>query len=520
MKMKKKLFTVAVLGTMMTSSLVLPTSVSAASYDTKIEEAKNQAEKSQQLIDQKNQELNSLKEKSSTTKNELQSLSSSIAANEAKTAKLVKEMETTKKERETLLKEIAELEKNIESRNEQLKEQARVVQVDGETQNYLDFIIEAESLGDIIGRINVVSELVGANKTLVQKQVDDKKAVEGKKEKTEQTIVQQDTLAGELEMLRSEMEKQALDKEVLVAQLALETSTAEGDIAKFSEMKNSAEQQVAQYTSAQKEAEEQAQLIAAQQAEQEEQEAQQAKEAQETQETQVALAAEESQEQPAESTQETTTVATNESQSSATSANKTTNTQAQSSSSSNTSAKKNETSHSSSNHSNATASSSSQSNSNSSKTNSSSSSNQTSEKKDKPKQEAPKQTVSSGSVLSVAAEIVSKNPSNQIPYVWGGTTMSGFDCSGFTQYVFAKAGKSLPRDSRAQYSASTKISSPQPGDLVFFGKSSSPSSIFHVAIYTGGGNMVGSQSSTGPAYKNSFKTNAYWGKFHVFYGRF
>ncbi len=74
-----------------------------------------------------------------------------------------------------------------------------------------------------------------------------------------------------------------------------------------------------------------------------------------------------------------------------------------------------------------------------------------------------------------------------IPYVYGGTTTAGFDCSGFTSYVFAKAGVSLPRTAAAQQAAATPVSNPQPGDLVFFG-----SPAWHVGIYTGNGMMIDS----------------------------
>ncbi len=71
-----------------------------------------------------------------------------------------------------------------------------------------------------------------------------------------------------------------------------------------------------------------------------------------------------------------------------------------------------------------------------------------------------------------------------LPYVYGGTTPSGFDCSGFTQYIFRQIGISLPRTAEQQRQYATPISNPQPGDLVFFGAPS-----YHVGIYAGSGMM-------------------------------
>lgn len=83
-----------------------------------------------------------------------------------------------------------------------------------------------------------------------------------------------------------------------------------------------------------------------------------------------------------------------------------------------------------------------------------------------------------GSVLSIAKQYLG------VPYRWGGTTPKGFDCSGFTSYVYRQLGVSLPRTSYSQSRAGTSISRSnlQPGDLVY-----GPG---HVGIYVGNGSYI------------------------------
>ncbi len=71
-----------------------------------------------------------------------------------------------------------------------------------------------------------------------------------------------------------------------------------------------------------------------------------------------------------------------------------------------------------------------------------------------------------------------------VPYRYGGSSPAGFDCSGLVMYVYAQLGISLPHYTVAQWNATQPISSPAPGDLVFF------NGLGHVGIYIGGGRFV------------------------------
>ena len=97
---------------------------------------------------------------------------------------------------------------------------------------------------------------------------------------------------------------------------------------------------------------------------------------------------------------------------------------------------------------------------------------------------APTLSAPTGDVVSIAAKYLG------VPYVWGGKTPSGFDCSGFTSYVFREAygieigGYTVPQENSGTQIA---VSSAQAGDLIFWG---SRGATYHVAIYVGGGQYI------------------------------
>ena len=122
--------------------------------------------------------------------------------------------------------------------------------------------------------------------------------------------------------------------------------------------------------------------------------------------------------------------------------------------------------------------------------------------------EAPS-TPSRDQIISTAKKYIG------VPYLWGGSTPSGFDCSGFVQYVFKQHGITLPRTSKEQWNVGTSISKSalQPGDLVFFANTYT-TGISHLGIYVGNNQFIHSSSSKGvtiTSLDNSYWVTRYYG---------
>ncbi len=502
--MKKKFLISTLTSTVLLSSLALTLDVSANEYDQAIQENRNLIEESESKVHSLESTIQTLQVEVQNTEEELSTINTSINANEDRIQEVVERLEKAHENMKALQAEIAELEIIIEKRHEQLENQARKIQVDGQPANYIDFILKSESLSDVLGRIDVVSTLVGSNRKLVEAQVRDKEIVVEKETQTEQTIVQQNALAAELEGISEELEQQRLEKEVLVAQLASERASAEEDRNRFLAEKAEAEKAVVELVVAREEA------------------AQAAREAKERRRAEAERA--EEQRVEAERAEAERQRAAEEAEVSVSSSESNSVSVAESSSNQSVSTS------SSSNSNNSSASSSSQTSSNTAAESAPAASSA-------PQQSAP--AASSAAEQSTPAASTPKPkptpapaPSSggvtwgQIssyangvlgtPYLYGGSTTSAFDCSGFTSYVFRQAGVNLSRSAAGQYAGAQKVSNPRAGDLVFF--SENGSRVTHVGIYVGNGQFIGSQTSTGVAYTSV--NSSYWGPRLVGYGRY
>lgn len=389
---KKKLIALAMAGTVGFTTLASPTLLAEATPST---------------ISEFDELISELTSEQNEVSNELAQLQANIAENEAEAEELVSEMKDTENLIASLRLEIEDLKEIIVAREVHLDEQARALQVIGEAGNVVNFVLNAESLNDIIGRIDVVTKLIGQNKQTIQRQEDDKALVETKETEAVGKQEEQMQLAAKLEENKALLEEQEAEQEAVLASLAAERSVAQG-------------------------------------------------------ERDVLIA----QAQAAEARRaELQTIRTASSNTAAV-----------------TPASSNETA---------------------------STSTSTPAATPATPAPAPAPAANNGSVIGIAHSL------SGIPYSYGGTTVNGFDCSGFTSYVFRQAGRSLPRTAAGQYAGTSRVSrgEAQPGDLVFFNQGGG---IDHVGIYLGGGNFIGSQYN---GVVVSTINSGYWANYVVGFGR-
>ncbi|WP_368645195.1 NlpC/P60 family protein [Alkalibacterium putridalgicola] len=345
------------------------------------------------------EKITELKAREEDAQDELVSIISVIEETEAEAEKLVDVMEETSRELEKTQEEISVLTNQINQRESKLDAQVRSVQVSGRSSEILNFLIEAESLSDILARLGVVNTLFSANHEVMTSQIEDQEEVRKKEQQMIENQEKQTLLAAELETKKAELDEKRLEQESLVAAIAAEKSEVEEERAAYLAQQRRSERRL--------------------------------------QDIQTARTSARSAEPVTVSVSggKDETVSPSSSQNS---------------------------------------------------------------------------TPASGSIVTAAHSLTG------VRYSYGGSSTSGFDCSGFTQFAFRQAGKSIPRTAAAQFGASRRLaqSEARPGDLIFFNQSGS---IDHVGIYLGGGKFIGAQTSTGVAVA-SF-TSGYWSRYVAGFGR-
>lgn len=471
--MNKRLFKTLLTSAVVLGSVAAPVAAFAQDYDSLIGQSESQIENLSAAQAQLYAQLASSYAKLQEVQAQATTLQGNIQENDAAIA--------------SLQAEIKDLEVAIGKRESLLADQARAVQATGGAENYVNVVASSKSVSDFVGRVDVVKKMVSANKTLLGQQKADKEAVETKKSAVETTKADNVAKHVQLEALKGALTEEQANNEAVYNQLTSDLSLAQNAREALIAEKAAYQQRQAEIAAAQQAAAEQAaaeaqaQALAQQQAQAEAAAQEQAAQEQATRESQLA-------EQPAPAAEEakpaapTTEVEATESQAPEAPASETP--AAEESTVAETPSTQEE-----------------------STTPAPQPAQEAPEAEEEP--EAPAATTEEepaaaapaastyGDVLSTAAKYVGT------PYVWGGKSPSGFDCSGFVQYVFKEAyGIDVGSWTVPQESAGTRISvsEAQAGDLYFWGDAGST---YHVAIATGGGNFIhASQPGTPLGYNN------------------
>lgn len=187
--MNKRLLTFVVTGTALALGTLAP-SVNAQDIDSQINSANSQI-----------QNLNNQKQ---AVAGQVEQLSQDLTNVQSRINSVQAEQETAKANLELLKAEISKLETLIAERNEKLKDQARAVQVNG-ARSYVDFLLNADSITDVVNRIGVIVDLVGANRQLMQEQARDKEQVQTKEQAQKANLAQQEANEAQLQNLQTEL---------------------------------------------------------------------------------------------------------------------------------------------------------------------------------------------------------------------------------------------------------------------------------------------------------------------------
>jgi peptidoglycan hydrolase CwlO-like protein len=153
---KKRILSLLLVSSIVLTSAAAPTLVFASDFDNKIEE--------------KNQEISDLQNQQASIQSQVAALESDVTAINEKAQTLLQQQGDLRADSEKLKQEIADLKVRIEKREEAIQKQARDVQVNGQSTNFIDAVLEADSLTDAIGRVQAMTTIVNANKDLVDQQ--------------------------------------------------------------------------------------------------------------------------------------------------------------------------------------------------------------------------------------------------------------------------------------------------------------------------------------------------------------
>lgn len=211
----KKILKTIIIGSVSLSSLFYSQVSFAVNYEEEISKSTT--------------EINSIKNEIENEKVALGQLLTEIEKKEDKSNQLLEEIKLIQIEMNTLKISNDDLQDKITQRTEKLNSQLQTIQIEGNASTYTNFILNSESFTDFIGRIEVSSKLISANKEIVLQQKKDKEKIELQENKTSANQKNQKKLISELQEVQVKLENQKNLKEAKIVTLAQQQATAEDE---------------------------------------------------------------------------------------------------------------------------------------------------------------------------------------------------------------------------------------------------------------------------------------------------
>ncbi|AHI56930.1 NlpC/P60 family protein [Listeria ivanovii] len=178
-------------------------------------------------IQNQDKKINDIKSKKTTLQSDLSGLVADLEKAQEKAKSLQADFDKTGKELKQLNQDIKEINERIKERESVLKERARAMQKTSNSNAYLEVVLDAENLSDLVGRVSAVNQLVESDKSILDDQQNDEKALKSKQATVKKKQEEQATAIHDYEAQQNKIEAQKAEKEAIVAQLASDQASAE-----------------------------------------------------------------------------------------------------------------------------------------------------------------------------------------------------------------------------------------------------------------------------------------------------
>lgn len=178
-------------------------------------------------IQNQDKKINDIKSKKTDLQSELSGLVADLDKAQEKAKSLQADFDKTGKELKQLNQDIKDINERIKERESVLKDRARAMQKTSNSNAYLEVVLDAENLSDLVGRVSAVNQLVESDKSILDDQQNDEKELKAKQTSVKKKQEEQATAIHDYEAQQNKIEAQKAEKEAIVAQLASDQASAE-----------------------------------------------------------------------------------------------------------------------------------------------------------------------------------------------------------------------------------------------------------------------------------------------------